>query len=194
MGGFEYRYSDNVTHQPVVVTLDPEAPREKAALDFCARVVGATKYAVVPRIAVYQALPDTVGGTPGMVVTREGTVQFTIPGASDRDDATRDGAIETDLRLAVQNPRSAVLGLIVAGNLKVMEIPPFELAPKPEVQDWQVPGARIGVPLASAPGCYVFRGDGGAVGDRWTGASGRVYELAWIAVFAMFRTLAWKAL
>jgi hypothetical protein len=192
---YEYRYSDNVTQQPVIVTLDPTAPREKAALDYVVRVIGATSYTVVPRIAVYQNLPDTVGGVPGAVVSREATVRFAVPGATDRDDLTRDGLIETDLRLAVQSPRAAVLGLVIAGNLAIAEIPPFgDDAPKPAVQDWQVSGARIGPPLASGgPGWFVHRGDGGSVGDRWTGASGRVYELAWMGAFAFFRVMAWRA-
>lgn len=192
---YEYRYSDNVTQQPVTITLDPEGAREKHALDYVSRAVGATGYTVMPRIAVYQALPDIIGGLPGAVVSREATVRFAIPAATDRDDATRDGLIETDLRLAVQDPRAAVIGLIVAGNLPIKEIPPFEEAAKPAIQDWQVAGARIGPPLASGgPGWFVFRGDGGSAGDRWTGASGRVYELAWLGSFAFFRVLAWRAL
>lgn len=198
-----YTYiNQRVGEPPIVDTYDTDSRAVENVLNWiAAKVAGATAPAweVKPSLTIYApGVPDTIGGKPGEVVTTQGNVFFDLPAGTPETDHINDGKIIADLRQCMKNPEGAVAAIIVGANLPVSleSIGKYEDpdANKPKPQDWQMVGARIGPPLASTPNHWTHKGDGGRIGDKWTGASGRNYELVMVGDFAFFKYPAWRGL
>lgn len=192
----------NTSGQTIPEVYDTDSRAVENVLNWiAAKVAGATSAAwkVKPSLTIYVPnVPDTIVGKPGEVVAIQGNVFFDLPAGTPETDYIHDGKIMLDLRQAVKNPEATVAGIIVGANLNIPldNIGKYEDpdANKPKPEDWQMVGARIGPPLASAPNHWTHKGDGGKIADRWTGASGRQYELVMVGTFAFFKFPAWRGL
>jgi len=106
------------------------------------------------------------------------------------------GQIGADACSSIEHPRSCAID--VAFQLGNVILPPEYIDPdtgNPSTPDWEVAGSPIGPPFEDPiKKLYQFKYTKHKEGDKYTGASGTVYQLMLIAPTPWSRMYAWKAL
>lgn len=158
---FKYTESGTIdlNGQTVDSTIDTEGTEYRERAEWIARKAGVR----------YLGTEITAALSPGDLTTNfTGTARFQFG-----DEPT----IGVDALAVRYSPITGLASVVAVYGLKVA-IVDYQPQPPPEPpKDWEQPGARIGPPLPGMPGRFSSRNDGGKAGDRWTGASGKVYRL-----------------
>lgn len=184
---------------PIVDTYDTDSAKVKNLLNWIKEKIGATSWSIQASIHYYMGNLEGSHGTPGEVVAKHGVVHFAVTGGVETD-YIDDGHIMSDLRGCMKNPEGTARDMIMFAMLlaDISAIGKYEDPDlnKPAIKDWEVPGAPIGPEYQQTDilkGYFVHRGGGGKLGDKWTGPSGRVYQLEWKS-FAFGGVVAWRGL
>lgn len=123
----------------------------------------------------------------GKVVFMSCNVDFYVAGVEDQIEY---GKVTVDGRALMIAPAETIFGAAISAgiNLKFEDLKFVDPDDgKPPLEDWQIPNAVIGPPLASIPGGFVYKYTGDAEGKEYTGPSGKRYKLTKFSVgFASF--------
>jgi len=106
------------------------------------------------------------------------------------------GQIGADACGSMEHPRSAAIDL--AFQLGRVILPPEYIDPdtgNPTTPDWEVAGSPIGPPFEDPiKRLYQWKYTSHKEGDKYTGASGTVYQVVLVVTSPFSRMYAWKAL
>ncbi len=168
-----------------VYELDFDSEDLKQVSMWAAKILGATTVKATTSVAMYDfGVPDV---PEGKVVFVSGNIVFMIPGISDQ---VYFDTYSVDARTLFTRPEETVTGIVLSLGLNV-NIKDLKYvdpdAGKPALEDWEIPDAVIGPPLASIPGGFVFKQDGKSEGYQYYSPSMKKYVLTKFSIgFASF--------
>jgi hypothetical protein len=174
-----------------VFILDTESQDVRQVCEWAAGILKASSWTIGLDVAAYDfGVPDTA--QPG------GTIVFTSASLRLHGlpvNPTGETSANIGLREMIKSPENITRALALLYNVAGIDLDKLKYTdpdtPQPGQEDWQVPGALIGPPLASKPGCFQYKLGGQLIGHKYTGASGAVYVLTEYG--SMFsRITAWK--